>query len=131
MALINCYECTREISDKAQACPHCGAPYEKQTEKPVNRLNNIVALEELKMKFLDHQRRYAEHSKGIGLGKSTFPRTQGYDPAYAANFKFLVEEGKQLEMQYFRLAGRRFESGPDWLSRNFGFEVLFQKKAFN
>jgi len=25
MALIPCYECSREISDKAPACPHCGA----------------------------------------------------------------------------------------------------------
>ena len=28
MALINCYECGKEISDKALACPHCGAPVE-------------------------------------------------------------------------------------------------------
>ena len=28
MALINCYECGREISDRALACPHCGAPVE-------------------------------------------------------------------------------------------------------
>ena len=26
MALIDCYECGREISNKAVACPHCGAP---------------------------------------------------------------------------------------------------------
>lgn len=26
MALINCSECSREISDKAEACPHCGCP---------------------------------------------------------------------------------------------------------
>jgi len=26
MALIQCYECSREISDKAPVCPHCGAP---------------------------------------------------------------------------------------------------------
>ena len=26
MALINCNECGREISDKAVTCPHCGAP---------------------------------------------------------------------------------------------------------
>ena len=26
MALINCLECTKEISDKASTCPHCGAP---------------------------------------------------------------------------------------------------------
>ena len=26
MVLIQCYECSREISDKAPNCPHCGAP---------------------------------------------------------------------------------------------------------
>jgi hypothetical protein len=26
MALINCTECKKEISDKATACPSCGAP---------------------------------------------------------------------------------------------------------
>ena len=26
MALINCPECNREISDKAKSCPHCGFP---------------------------------------------------------------------------------------------------------
>ena len=25
MALINCYECNKEISDKAKVCPNCGA----------------------------------------------------------------------------------------------------------
>ena len=29
MALIKCYECEKEISDKAPACPHCGAPAEE------------------------------------------------------------------------------------------------------
>lgn len=26
MALIQCYECSREISESATSCPHCGAP---------------------------------------------------------------------------------------------------------
>lgn len=26
MSLINCYECNKQISDMANACPHCGAP---------------------------------------------------------------------------------------------------------
>jgi coenzyme F420-reducing hydrogenase alpha subunit len=29
MALINCNECGKEISDKASTCPNCGAPVEK------------------------------------------------------------------------------------------------------
>lgn len=34
MALIQCYECSKEISDKAPACPQCGAPKHQQ-EPPV------------------------------------------------------------------------------------------------
>lgn len=30
MALINCPECGREISDKAASCPHCGAVVKKK-----------------------------------------------------------------------------------------------------
>ena len=26
MALINCSECAKQVSDRATACPHCGAP---------------------------------------------------------------------------------------------------------
>lgn len=26
MALINCFECGAQVSDKAEACPHCGVP---------------------------------------------------------------------------------------------------------
>ena len=31
--LIKCPECLKEISDKAAACPHCGAPAELWEEK--------------------------------------------------------------------------------------------------
>ncbi|MEZ4631270.1 MAG: TM2 domain-containing protein [Deinococcales bacterium] len=30
MALINCSECDKRISDKAFACPNCGAPLDNQ-----------------------------------------------------------------------------------------------------
>lgn len=36
MALINCTECGNEVSDKASACPKCGAPIEKQQEHTVH-----------------------------------------------------------------------------------------------
>lgn len=30
MALIDCKECGKEVSKKAESCPHCGAPLKKQ-----------------------------------------------------------------------------------------------------
>lgn len=33
MALINCSECGKEVSDKAAACPTCGAPIVKSSMK--------------------------------------------------------------------------------------------------
>lgn len=33
MALIQCSECQHEISDKAEKCPHCGAPVERPRAK--------------------------------------------------------------------------------------------------
>ncbi len=34
MALIPCPECSREISDKAAACPHCGNPMRTPARAP-------------------------------------------------------------------------------------------------
>lgn len=40
MSLIKCSECGREISDKATACPHCGAPVEIESDEPVKEDNS-------------------------------------------------------------------------------------------
>lgn len=32
MALIKCPECNKEISDRVKACPHCGYPFEDDTQ---------------------------------------------------------------------------------------------------
>ncbi|WP_206046916.1 zinc ribbon domain-containing protein [Mangrovimicrobium sediminis] len=37
MALINCPECDKEVSDKAPACPNCGAPIAKSEAKPTKK----------------------------------------------------------------------------------------------
>lgn len=48
MALISCSECRREISDKAAACPNCGAPVgsaapitNRWAEPPVQKKSSI------------------------------------------------------------------------------------------
>lgn len=41
MALVPCSECGREVSDKAAACPQCGAPVAQQpTATPVVRVDD-------------------------------------------------------------------------------------------
>lgn len=37
MALIACLECHKEISDKAAACPHCGAPVSANSPAAVKK----------------------------------------------------------------------------------------------
>lgn len=37
MALINCFECGKQISDKAIVCPNCGAPIEKVLEEKIDK----------------------------------------------------------------------------------------------
>ncbi len=44
MALIKCYECGAEISDKASVCPHCGAPVKQDAQ-----IENSVAGNEVKI----------------------------------------------------------------------------------
>jgi Ribosomal protein L7/L12 len=41
MSLINCPECNREISDKAESCPHCGYPF-KNSESVDNKSNTYT-----------------------------------------------------------------------------------------
>ena len=42
MALINCPECNREVSDKAEICPNCGFGVAKYIE----RQNKILKIQE-------------------------------------------------------------------------------------
>lgn len=45
MALIKCPECSKEISDKASACPNCGCPLSEMVKGGIVRIkmpNNIV-----------------------------------------------------------------------------------------
>lgn len=35
MAIINCPECSKEISDSAKACPHCGFPVSNIKQRPI------------------------------------------------------------------------------------------------
>ena len=46
MALIQCPECGKEVSDKAGKCPHCGYPLEELEKKePVKEKKKSEVLE--------------------------------------------------------------------------------------
>ena len=60
MALIKCYECGKEISDKAPSCPHCGAPQLVSKNKEVKTKKSLVFSKYLK-------------PIGIGLGVIVLP----------------------------------------------------------
>ncbi len=41
MAIINCPECGKDISDKATSCPHCGVTINPVPTQPINvNMNN-------------------------------------------------------------------------------------------
>jgi len=42
MALIKCYECSKDISDKANSCPHCGAPKTKDIYKGIEDEKEVL-----------------------------------------------------------------------------------------
>lgn len=43
MALVDCRECQKEISDQAAACPHCGAPVKNlQRQQTVNKKSGFL-----------------------------------------------------------------------------------------
>ena len=42
MALIKCYECGKEISDKAPSCPHCRAPKLVAANKEVKTKKSLA-----------------------------------------------------------------------------------------
>lgn len=47
MALVNCPECNKEISDLAEFCPHCGFPFSKK--KSIEVLKEIEITEQEKV----------------------------------------------------------------------------------
>ena len=42
MALISCSECGKQVSDKAKACPNCGAPISQSSAEPATNEPTVV-----------------------------------------------------------------------------------------
>ena len=73
MAMINCPECTKEISDQANACPNCGLPIQKNESSASEIvLKEGLANQILKMLYVQNGRgavtnkRFIYYKHGIG-----------------------------------------------------------------
>lgn len=58
MALINCPECNRVVSDKANSCPNCGYPLLSQQVT----LSSSVQLLDQKMTLINHVLEICDHA---------------------------------------------------------------------
>ena len=51
MALINCPDCSKEVSSKAPACPNCGSPISIDTEASGSGVHHLTTTQETSKKF--------------------------------------------------------------------------------
>ncbi len=71
MALINCPECGKEISDKATSCPSCGCPIEKKemrnnhTEENQEQKDYTVIAAQDEKKIVESKVTRGNHTAGI------------------------------------------------------------------
>lgn len=94
MALINCNECGKEISDKAVSCPNCGAPLNRSDSTPQDRV--YLACPKCMSKKL--------HRGYLGLSKNT--------PSAEAEGGLLIETIESTETIITCLqCGNSFKSG--------------------
>ena len=62
MALINCPECSREISDKADVCPNCGFPIADYVEKIKAEQSKADAIEAEKKRYEKQKELLKQHN---------------------------------------------------------------------
>ena len=73
MALIQCPNCGKEISDKAQSCVYCGCIFSQKTKKTCpecgNELEQDVSVCLSTVRISDGYGRYAETRRGWNADK--------------------------------------------------------------
>lgn len=61
MALVNCPECGREISDKAVACPHCAYPMAHEPDAPAEQPPEVETTAKEMVLLVDHPSMFRNH----------------------------------------------------------------------
>lgn len=73
MALINCPECGKEISDQAVSCPNCGVALKQAPAQPINvNMNNGSSVKCPKCGSSNLQAISDTHGKGASFWKLCF-----------------------------------------------------------
>ena len=68
MALINCKECNKEVSDKAESCPNCGNPISEKCVIKLHRESGFYTDKIRKYKiFIDGKDTFSEIMEGDEL----------------------------------------------------------------
>lgn len=105
MALINCPECGKQISDKAGACPNCGCPIANApTDVKIRALSDGNGV--LRSRYYIGGRMVAEVPVGsvatINIDKPTVieVRQKAMMQEYSRGWKFTAVPGKCYESRY-------------------------------
>lgn len=72
MALINCPECGKEISDQASSCPNCGVTINSNTSQPIDTNMNKGSIKCPKCGSTNLQAISDTHGKGVSFWKLCF-----------------------------------------------------------
>ena len=143
MALINCKECSREVSDKAFSCPGCGAPIENKnsqdstvdknvkydftTDTFIGSMNMIV---KLAMRAIQEQGWTLENANE-NIGLVTFKTSISWGSWSGVSCSLNITE---VSPNNFRIigTGKQNVSGAQLLALNIGNEAQSKaKKAIN
>jgi uncharacterized membrane protein YvbJ len=68
MALINCHECKKEISDSASSCPGCGAPIKSAQPKK----GDVIPYTEQEVAVMLSKKKNTSHLLHLVLSLCTF-----------------------------------------------------------
>lgn len=98
MALINCPECGKQISDKAPACIHCGFPIELELK---NHINVQVPLSKEQEKEWAKELVAIQQNKETELQKSIKLGDEGYATAYANAAKCLINSKDYTNAMFY------------------------------
>lgn len=110
MALIKCPECNREVSDKAQACIHCGYPIESVKQNHLQSIEHLIYKVDgnyYSVRLLDIQCMTYKADRVLSALKMASNRKSGN------NIGGLDKERAEILFEYFRANGVECELSID------------------